>query len=67
MRWPIRIRTIIYPEEKHVWARVRILHEAEGAILADNGRMFWIPKSRIKGIRLKGKGFEVYVEESVVG
>ena len=67
MSWPIRIRTIIYPEEKHIWAGVRILHESKGAILADNGRRFWIPKARIKGIRLRRNGFEVYVEESVVG
>ena len=67
MSFPFTIRKVIYPEEKHVWARVRILHEAEGAILADNGRRIWIPKARIKAIRLKGKTFEVYVGESVVG
>ena len=67
MTLPFNVRAIIYSKEKHVWAGVRILHEAEKAILADNGRRFWIPKSRIKGIRLKGDRFEVYVEESVVG
>lgn len=67
MSWPFSVRTIIYSEEKCIWAQIRILHETKTAILADNGRRFWIPKSRIKGIRLKSARFEVYVEERVVG
>jgi len=58
---------IIYPEEKQIWARVRILHETDKAILVDNGSKVWIPKSRICGIRLRRDTFEIYVEESVVG
>ena len=67
MRLPFGFRAIIYPEEKHVWAQIRILHETEKAILVDNGSRLWIPKSRIKGIRLRDQKIEVYVEESVVG
>ncbi len=55
------------PKEKHIWSRVRILHETEKAILIDNGMKTWIPKSRIHGIRLKNNIFEIYVKESAVG
>jgi len=37
---------------RYIWARVRILHETDKAILVDNGMKIWIPKSRIHGIRL---------------
>ncbi len=58
---------LLYPKEKYVWARVRILHETERAILIDNGMKIWIPKSRIYGIRLRNNIFEIYVKESTVG
>jgi len=67
MSWIFSIRNIIYPEEKYIWAQVRIIHEMDKAILIDNGRKFWIPKSRIYGIRLKNNTFEIYVKESTVG
>jgi hypothetical protein len=66
MSWPFSIRSLIYPKEKHVWAQVRILHETDKAILVDNWRKFWISKSRIYGIRLKGNTFEIYVVESTL-
>jgi len=67
MAWPFSIRKALYPEERYIWVQVRILHETDKAILVDNGRKFWIPKSRISGIRLKGNMFEIYTKESVVG
>jgi hypothetical protein len=44
MSWPFSIRNAIYPKEKYVWAQIRIIYETDKAILADNGRKFWIPK-----------------------
>lgn len=67
MSWPFSIRSLLYPQERYIWTKVRIMHETDKAILVDNGRKFWIPKSRIGGIRLKGNTFEIYVKESVVG
>lgn len=66
MSWPFSIRNLIYPQERFIWAQVRIIYETDKAILVDNGRKFWIPKSRICRIRLKGNTFEIYVKESVV-
>ena len=67
MSWPFSIRNAIYPKERYIWARVRIIHETDKAILADNSRKFWIPKSRIYGIRLRNNIFEIYIKESMVG
>lgn len=67
MSWPFGIRSLLYPQERFIWVQVRIIHETNKAILIDNGRKFWIPKSRIGGIRLKNDIFEIYVKESVVG
>ncbi len=67
MFWPLSIYNLLYPKEKYVWARVRILHETDKAILVDNGAKIWIPKSRIYGIRLRNNIFEIYVKESTVG
>ena len=58
---------LLYLKEKYIWARVRILHETEKAILIDNGMKTWIPKSRIHGIRLKNNIFEIHVREGNVG
>ncbi len=67
MPWSFSIYRLLCPDEKYVWAQVRILHETDKAILVDNGMNIWIPKSRIHGIRLKKDLFEIYVKESVVG
>ncbi len=67
MSWIFSIRNIIYPEEKYIWAQVRIIHETDKAILIDNGKKFWIPKCRIYGIRVKNNTFEIYTKESTVG
>ena len=56
-----------YSKERYVWARVRILHETEKAVLIDNGMKIWIPKWRIHRIRLRNNIFEIYVKESTVG
>ncbi len=67
MSWPFSIRNIIYPKEKYIWAQVKIIHETDKAILVDNGRKTWIPKSRIHGIRLRHNIFEIYTKESTIG
>lgn len=67
MNWPFSIRNIIYPKQRFIWAPVRIIHETDKAILVDNGRKFWISKSRIYGMRLRNNSFEIYVKENVVG
>jgi len=66
MRWPFSIRSIMYPKERYIWARVRIIHETDKAILADNGRKTWIPKSQICKIRLNNSTFEIYVKDSTM-
>ncbi|MFA4888777.1 MAG: hypothetical protein WC628_04300 [Candidatus Omnitrophota bacterium] len=67
MTWPFSIRNAICPKERYIWTQIRIIHETDKAILVDNGRKFWIPKSRIYGIRLKNKAFEIYIKETVLG
>jgi hypothetical protein len=57
---------LLYPKEKYIWTRVRI-RETEKAILIDNGIKIWIPKSRIRRIRLRNNIFDIYVKESTVG
>ena len=62
------LRNLRFPRQEHIWAKVRILHETDKAILVKSGMMkIWIPKSRIRGIRLRNNTFEVYVKESIVG
>ena len=63
MIWPFSIRRVFHPEERYIWAPVRIIHETDKAILVDNGRKIWVPKSRIYGIRLKCNIFEIYIKE----
>ena len=67
MSWPFSIRNTIYPRERFIWAQVRIIRETDKALLIDNGRKFWIPKSRIYEVRLKNNNFEIYVKENTVG
>ena len=67
MSWPFSNCNAIYTKERYIWAQIRIIHETDKAILVDNGRKTWIPKSRIYGIRLKNNAFEIYTKESVVG
>ena len=67
MPWPFSIYRLLYPDEKYIWAQIRILKETDKAILVDNGMKIWIPKSRIHRIRLRKNVFEIYVKESVAG
>lgn len=67
MSWIFSVRNAIYPKERYIWAKVRIIHETDRAILVDNGRRIWIPKSRIFGIRLRNNIFEIYTKESTMG
>ena len=69
MTWPFSLRDALYtsyPRERYIWAKIRILHETNKAILVDNGRKFWIPKSQIYKIRLKNNTFEIYSKESTI-
>ena len=66
MFWPFKINKFLYPQEKYIWIQVRILYETKKAILVDTGIEIWIPKSRIRRIRLKNNRFEIYVKESIV-
>jgi hypothetical protein len=67
MTYPFSIRNLIYPQERFIWAPVKIIYETDKAILVNNGRKFWIPKSRIYGIKLKNYTFKVYVKRSAIG
>lgn len=67
MSWPFNIRNAIYHKERYIWTPVKIIQETEKAVLVDNGRKTWIPKSRIRGIRLKNNVFEIYAKESTIG
>ena len=67
MFWPLSIYGLMHPKEKYIWVQVRILHETDKAILIDNGMKIWIPKSRIRQIRLRNNTFEIQVKESTVG
>lgn len=58
---------LLYPEERYIWAQVRILHETDKAILVECGVKIWIPKSRIYGIRLRKNIFEVYIKGNTIG
>ncbi len=67
MSRPLSIWSILYPEERYIWAPVRIIYETDKAILVDNGRKFWIPKCRIYGVRLRNNTFEIYTQENTIG
>jgi len=59
--------TLIFPEEKRLWVKVRILHETQKAVLVELPLdKQWIPKSRIDGIRIKDKNFEFLLKESII-
>ena len=63
---PFNINNFLYPQENYTWIQIRILYETKKAILVDNGVEIWIPKSRIRRIRLKNNIFEIYVKEKTV-
>ena len=67
MYWPLNIRRSFYPGPRDIWARVRILHETSKAVLVDTGVRIWVPKSAIRGIRLRGDTFEIRVSEKLIG
>ncbi|OIO33824.1 MAG: hypothetical protein AUJ70_02430 [Candidatus Omnitrophica bacterium CG1_02_40_15] len=60
------IYNLINPE-RYIWTQVRILHETDKAILVSSNTKFWIPKSRIFGIRLRNSVFEIYAKEETIG
>jgi len=51
-----------YPKEKYIWAKIRVVHETDKAIMIDNGMKIWIPKWRIHRIRLRNNIFKIYVQ-----
>ncbi len=65
--WTFSLRRLIYPEIRYNWVSIHILHETEKTILIDNGMKTWTPKSCIRGIRLRGNVFEIYVREGITG
>ncbi len=67
MYWPLNIHKSFYPPERYIWVKVRILRETDKAIFVQIGTRIWIPKSRVRAIRLRGSTFELYVKESTVG
>jgi len=66
MFWPLSIYGLRYLKERYIWVQVRILHETDKAVLVDNGTKIWVPKSRIRRIRLRNNIFEIYIKESTV-
>ena len=66
MFWPFNINKFLYPQEKYIWIQIRILYETKKAILVENGVKIWIPKSRIRRIKLKNNRFAIYVKENTV-
>ncbi len=66
MSWPFNIRNLISPQERYIWTQVRIIHETQKAILVDNGRKFWIPKSKVFRIRLRNNTLEIYTKKSAI-
>ena len=66
MFWSLTFYKLVYPKERYIWVQVRILHETDKAILIDNGIRIWIPKARIRKMRLRNNTFEVYVKEGAV-
>ena len=66
MPWPFSFYRLLYPADRYVWVPVRILHESPKAVLVFIAAKFWIPKSQIRGIRLRRNTFEIYVRESLL-
>jgi len=59
--------TLICPEERRLWVKVRVLHETQKAVLVELPTdKQWISKSRIDGIRIKNRNFEFYLKESML-
>jgi len=59
--------TLICPEERRLWVKVRILHETQKAVLIESPTdQQWIPKSRIDAVRIKDKNFEFLLKESMI-
>ncbi len=66
MPYPFSLYNLLYPKDRYIWIKIRILHETNKAVLVNCGRKIWVPKSIIYGIRLKNETFEICVKEKVV-
>ena len=64
--WYPSLYRAFFPARQHVWYPVRILRETEKAVLVYSGGKTWVPKSRIRGIRLRGYIFEIYILEGAL-
>ena len=60
--WCPSLYRLLTPRPLYIWYPVRILHETNKAILVYNGGKTWVPKSWIRGIRLRGATFEIHIE-----
>ena len=66
MPWPFSFSRILFLADRHVWVPVRILHETRKAVLVSTAVKLWIPKSKIRAIRLRRNTFEIYVREELL-
>lgn len=64
--WYPSLYSVLFPARRYVWCPIRILRETEKAILVRNGGKTWVPKSQIRGIRLRLNMFETYVREGML-
>jgi len=65
MIWLLNKYPLLYPKPKYIWANIRVLHETAKAILVlYKDTKIWIPKSRIRKIKLRKDYFWIYARES---
>jgi len=64
MFWLLYSLLYPYPQPKYTWIKVRMRHETEKAILVlCDGAKIWIPKSRIRKIKLRKGKFWINIPE----
>ena len=67
MLWFFSFYKLTHPGPRYIWCQVQILHETDKAILVYNGGKFWVPKSRIRNVRLRRGCFELFLQEGEPG
>jgi hypothetical protein len=65
MRYP-NLNRLLATKPTHIWCSIRILYEAEKAVLIYNDGKTSVPKSGIWNIRLRDNTFEIYVREGTL-
>ena len=65
MLWLLHNILYPYPRSKYIWMRVRMRHETDKAVLVlcDDAKI-WIPKSRIRKVKLRNSSFWIYIREA---